>query len=122
MSSKHNEWKSLKLFTVAAVTTVVIASLSKVAPVQAQAISEPTIKERLTKVRERLKQQGEQIRRESDTLSSLQNSLETEKDKILQAQWSNWNNWGNGPWNNWNNWTNRWNKWNNGWNNWRNGL
>ncbi len=100
MSLKVNDWKVLKIFTVAAMTAIFSASLSKAVSVQAQALSEPTIEERLTKVRERLKQTGEQIERESNTLSSAaQNILETEKDKKIQAQWPN-------SWNDWNNWSN----------------
>jgi hypothetical protein len=97
MSLKRNDWKVLKIFTVAVIAAIFSASLSKAVAVQAQALSELTIEERLAKVRERLKQTAEQSDRESDPVLFLQNSLETEQDKAIQAQWSNY-------WKNWNDW------------------
>jgi hypothetical protein len=112
MSSKHDDWKVWKLFTVAAVAAVVMASLSKAASVEAQAMTEPTIDERIAKIREELKQRNEQIKREFDLLPSFKDNQEPSKDKTLQAQWNNWNNWGDGPWNNWNDWKDQpWNNW-----------
>ncbi len=123
MSSKHDDWKVWKLFTVAAVAAVVMASLSKAASVEAQAMTEPTIDERIAKIREGLKQRNEQIKREFDLLPSLKDKQEPSKDTTLQAQWNNWNNWGddwsNGPWSNWSN--GPWSNWSNGpWSNWSN--
>ncbi|MDJ0532130.1 MAG: hypothetical protein QNJ70_06475 [Xenococcaceae cyanobacterium MO_207.B15] len=125
MNSKRNEWKVLQLFVVAAIANLFTYTVSQATLVKAQKIAEPTIENRLAKVRERFKQ----IRRESGTLSSWQNSLETEKDKTIQAQqwpnywndWSNWSNWSNAPWSNWSNapWSNA--PWSNApWSNWGN--
>ncbi len=101
MNSKRNEWKVLELFVVAAIATLFTYTVSQATLVKAQERAEPTIENRLAKVRERFKQ----IRRESDTLSSRQNSLETEKDKTIQAQWPNywndWSNWSDAPWSDW---------------------
>ena len=124
MNSKRNEWKVLELFIVAAIAALFTSTLSQATVVKDREIVEPTIENRLAKVRERLKQNEEQIRRESDSLSSLQNSLKTDKDKTIQAQWPNywndWNNWRNGPWSDWSNWRNGpWNDWSD-WSNWRN--
>ena len=131
MNSKRNDWKVLKIFTLAVIAAIFSASLSKAVVVQASAMSERTIEQRLAKVRESLKQIEEQSERESDTISSLQISLETEKNKTLQAQWPNyWNNWSdwsdwnkhNVPWNNWSNWNNYnvpWNNWSD-WSDWNN--
>ena len=113
MNPKHNEWKILQLFKVAAIAAIFTSAMSQATVVKAQEIVEPTIEYRLAKVRERLKQ----IEQESDNLSSQQNSFETEADHIIKAQWPNywndWSNWSNGwsdwqdfPWNNWANWSN----------------
>ena len=79
MSSKRNDWKVLKIFTVAVIAAIFGASLSKLPSAQAKAVSESTIEERLTKVREKLKQTGKQSQCEPDTLSALQNSLVADK-------------------------------------------
>ena len=126
MNSKCGDWKVLQLFKIAVIMVIFGASLSKVFAAQAQASSEPTIEERLAKVRELLKPTGGRIGRESDTKSSRQHSLETEQDKTIQAQqwpnyWNDWNNWSNWSDTRWNDWSNYWNDtpWNN-WSNWGN--
>ena len=102
MNSKRNQWKILELFKVTTIAAIFTSTLSQATLIKAQEIVEPTIENRLTKVRERLKQ----IRYESETLSSIQNSLETEKDKTIQAQWPNyWNDWSN-----WSDWSDGWSK------------
>ena len=123
MSSKRNDWKVLKIFTVAVIAAIFGASLSKLPSAQAKAVSESTIEERLTKVREKLKQTGKQSQCEPGTLSALQNSLVADKNQTLQAQWPNyWSNWSNAPWYDWRDapWSN-WSNWRDTpWYNWSN--
>ncbi len=116
MNSKHNESNILSLLTVIAIATLFASTLSQVRLIEAKEILEPTIDNRLAKVREQLKQ----INRESDNLLSLPSNLVPEQDKTIQAQywynyqpWSNWSNYQ--PWSNWSDWSD----WNN-WNNWSN--
>ncbi len=118
MNIKNNYWKVAKLFTLAVVAAAFSSSLSQAIAVEAQAISELTIEERLTIVREKLKQREQQIPSDSYTRSPPQEKPETEENKLLLSQWGNyWPNWPN-QWNDWNNWSN-WNKWQD-WNNWSN--
>ena len=116
METKRNDWKVLKLFTVAAVAAILSSGLSKAALVQTQAISAPTIEERLAKVREQLKHRGEPISSESNIGAPPQDNPATEKKETLLSQWPNWPNWAN--WSNWSNWGN-WSDWPN-WPNWAN--
>ena len=61
MKTKHNEWKVLQLFTAAIIAGIIrYALLNAPASVKAASISELTIEERLTKVREYLKHRSEQ--------------------------------------------------------------
>ena len=115
---KNNYWKTARLFMLAVVAAAFSSSLSQAIAVQAQAISEATIEERLTIVREKLKQRELQIASESDTRSSPQEKPETEEKKLFLSQWGNY--WPNWPkyWNDWNDWNN-WQDWNN-WRNWGN--
>ncbi len=116
MNSKRNEWKVLELFVVAAIATLFTSTVSQATLVKAQERAEPTIENRLARVRERFKQ----IRRESNSSLSLQNTLKTEKDKTIQAQWPNywndWSNWSDVPWSDWSNWSDvPWSDWSDGW-------
>ena len=72
MSSQNNYWKVFKLFTLAAVAAAFSSSLSQAIAARDRAISELTIEERLTKVREVLEQRKQQSSRESYTRLSPQ--------------------------------------------------
>ena len=124
MSSKLNDWKVLKIFTVSVTAAIFSAILSQAISVQASAMSELTIEERLAKVREQLQYTVEQSDYKSDSLSSRENSLETEENRTLKAQWPNyWSDWSNGPWSNgpwsdWSDWSDQpWNNWSD-WSDW----
>ena len=117
MSTKHNKWKILPLFKAVLIATLFTSILSQTTSVEARETIELNIKNRLIKVRERLKQ----IRHESDTLLSLE-SIEIIKNKIIQAQywsdgWNDWSNWSDG----WNDWSDGWNDWSDGWSDWSDG-
>lgn len=116
MEIKHNKCKLLELFTVVVVAAVISSVFSKATVVEASSISELTIEDRLTRVREQLKHRSQLFTNESPVVPSSQASQETEEMKSLlsQQQWVNWPNW----WNNWKNWSN-WNNWNN-WRKWGN--
>ena len=114
MGTKHNDWKVLRLFTAVVIAGIVSSALlNAAASVQATTISELTIEERLARVRENLKQRGEELTDPSHPLSSLQENLETEDRDTVLGQWLNWPDWLD-----WVNWR-KWNKWGN-WPNWIN--
>ena len=106
MKTKHNDWKVLQLFTAAVIAGIVSSALlNATASVQATIISELTIEERLARVRENLKQRGEELTDPSYILSSSQENSETEdRDTVLGQWWPNWSKWS--KWNDWNNWPN----------------
>lgn len=117
MNSNHNEWKVWALFTLAAIAAIFTATLSRATSAKTQEILEPTIENRIAKIRERIKQNEEKISHKSGTHPSLQNSLKTKKDKAIIAQsqwpnyWNDWSNWGNRPWGDWSN--RPWGNWGN---------
>ena len=118
MNLKLNKWKALSHFKIAVIAALFTSTLSQITSVEARETTEPNIKNRLEKVRGKLKQ----IKHKSDTLFPLENSIQKRKDKIIQAQywsdgWNDWSNWSDG----WNDWSDGWNDWSDGWSDWSDG-
>lgn len=99
MNIKPNPLKILTAFVAALIATLFGFSSSK-ALANTKASPSPTIEERLTKVREALKNEEREMLSQSDTVSPVEQNLDFEEEQISQ-----WGNWGNG-WNNWGNWGN----------------
>lgn len=141
MNSNNYYWKASKLLVLATILAIFGSGLSQAIEVQKRATSKSTIEERLTKIREVLKQRDKYIASKTEQKNSLPKKPEMEKNKLLLIQWNNyWSDWSNNwsdiydqndsdNWNNywsdsnnqddWNNWSD-WDNWDNVWSNWSN--
>lgn len=134
MSSKNNFWKVSKLFALAVIAAAFSSSLSQAIEVQKQAIAEPTIKERLSKIREALKHRKAANADKYYSESSSRETMRMKENKPLLSQWNNyWSDWTQRKWSDWDDWDDwddqssrdDWSDWDNwsdwdDWDNWSN--